>query len=410
MSMAASSHQSGEVAASVEAVTDVLGHLTVTTHQVHRAIARRGLGGVLPMPVRSAQDAVTALVYGIVRAGIAVAGRAATLTVESLERTRTSQPWTGTPRGRRLAGILNGAVGDRLADRYPPLASRMRIRVDGADLEPDRAALARHYPAAATSVVVFVHGVIETDEWWNGPARARAGNPTAIGEDFGTRLTRDLACSTVQVRYNSGRHVSDNGADLADLLDELVTAWPRPVRRLALVGHSMGGLVARSALHQAFELGRAWPHQTRHLVCLGTPHTGAPLERGANALAWGLRQFDESAPVAALLAARSAGIKDMRHGSLHQQDWHGADPDALHRNTAPHPYQPPAGVRHSNLAATLSGNPGRLGHWIGDLLVPTRSALAPTPPARTHLIGGLRHGDLLTHDAVYAQLLSWLRT
>jgi pimeloyl-ACP methyl ester carboxylesterase len=285
----------------------------------------------------------------------------------------------------------------------------MRVRVDGADLEPDPAVLARHYPAAATSVVEFVHGVIETDEWWSGPARARAGDRTAIGEDFGTRLTHDLGCSTVQVRYNSGRHISENGADFADLLDELVTAWPRPIRRLALVGHSMGGLVARSALHQAFEQGRAWPHQTRHLVCLGTPHTGAPLERGANILAWGLRQFDESVPIAALLAARSAGIKDLRQGSLHQRDWHGADPDALHRDGAPHPYQPPASVQHSNLAATLSGNPGRLGHWIGDLLVPTGSALAPTPPARTHLIGGLRHGDLLTHDAVYAQLLNWLQ-
>jgi pimeloyl-ACP methyl ester carboxylesterase len=275
MSMAASSHQSGEVAASVAAVTDVLDHLTVTTHQVHSAIARRGLVGMLPTPVRSAQDAVTA-VYGTVRAGIALAGRTATLALESVERTRTAQPWTSTPRGRRLAGILNGAVGDRLADRLPPPASRMRVRVDGADLEPDPAVLARHYPAAATSVVVFVHGVIETDEWWSGPARARAGDRTAIGEDFGTRLTHDLGCSIVQVRYNSGRHISENGADLADLLDELVTAWPRPIRRPALVGHSMGGLVARSALHQAFEQGRAWPHQTRHLVCLGTPHTGDP--------------------------------------------------------------------------------------------------------------------------------------
>jgi hypothetical protein len=412
--MAASSPRSSEVTASVEAVTDTLDHLTVTTHQVHRAIARRALGRALPMPVRSTQDALTAAVYGIVRAGIAVAGLATTLALQSVEQTRTARPLTSTRRGRRLAGILNGAVGDRLADRYPPLASPMRIRVDGEDLTPDPAALARHYPTAATSIVVFIHGVIETDEWWSAPARTRADDPTAIGiaigEDFSTRLTRDLACSTVQVRYNSGRHVSDNGADLADLLDELVTAWPRPVRRLALVGHSMGGLVARSALHQAVQQHRAWPRHTRHLICLGTPHTGAPLERGTNALAWGLRQFDESAPIAALLAARSAGIKDLRHGSLHQQDWHGADPDALHRDRAPHPYQPPATVRHSNLAATLGRNPGRIGHWIGDLLVPTASALAPTPPARTHLIGGLRHADLLTHDTVYTQLLNWLRT
>ncbi len=401
--MAAGAHRSGEVAASVEAVTAVLDHLTVTTQQVHHAIARRGFGGVLP-------TAVSAAVYGMVRAGIAVAGHTAGFTLESIERTRTARPWTDTPRGRRLAGMLNGAFGDRLADRYPPLAGPMRIRVDGEDLEPDPAALASHYPTAATSVVVFLHGVIETEEWWSGRARARAGDPTAISEDFGARLTRDLGCSTVQIRYNSGRHVSENGADLADLLEWLVTAWPRPVRRLALVGHSMGGLVARSALHQAAEQDRVWPHRTGHLVCLGTPHTGAPLERGVNALAWGLRQFDESAPIAALLATRSAGIKDLRHGSLHQQDWHGADPDALHRDGAPHPYRPPTTVRHSNLAATLSEKPGRLGHWVGDLMVPTTSALAPTPPARTHLIGGLRHGDLLTHDTVYAQLLDWLRT
>jgi hypothetical protein len=93
-----------------------------------------------------------------------------------------------------------------------------------------------------------------------------------------------------------------------------------------------------------------------------------------------------------------------------RQDWLCADPDALHRGCAPHPYQPPATLRHSNLAATLSVSPRRLGHWIGDLIVPTGSALAPTPPARTHLIGGLRHGDLLSHNTVYARLLDWLRT
>jgi alpha-beta hydrolase superfamily lysophospholipase len=31
------------------------------------------------------------------------------------------------------------------------------------------------------------------------------------------------------------------------------------VSEIALVGHSMGGLVARSACHQAAEAGRSWP-------------------------------------------------------------------------------------------------------------------------------------------------------
>jgi PGAP1-like protein len=231
----------------------------------------------------------------------------------------------------------------------------------------------------------------------------------AICEDFGTRLSRDLGYSSVHVRYNSGRHISHNGADLADLLDELITAWPVPVRELSLVGHFMGGLVARSALHQAFAQDRAWPHLTRHLVCLGSPHTGAPLERGANTLTALLRHFDESAPIATLLAGRSAGIKDLRHGSLHREDWHGSDPDALHREV-PHSYRPPDGVQHCNLAATVSRAPGPLGQWFGDLLVPTASALSPAPPAHACVIPGLTHRDLLTHDAVYTQLVSWLST
>jgi hypothetical protein len=344
------------------------------------------------------QDSATTTVYCLVRAGIAIVGTAAVAALDSVERTRTARPWTGTPRGRHLAGLLNGAVGDHLHDRYRLLASPMRIRVDGADVAPDAATLRRHYPAARPRVVVLVHGVIETEEWWSAPVRA---------DDFGARLSRDLGCSSVHVRYNSGRHISDNGTELADLLDELIAAWPVPVRELALVGHSMGGLVARSALHQAFAQGRAWPRRTRHLVCLGSPHTGAPLERAANTVTALLRGFDESAPIAALLAGRSAGIKDMRYGSLHRQDWHGRDADAVHR-AAPHPYQPPDGVEHCNVAATVGRAPGPLGHWVGDLLVPTASALAPTPPARTCLVPGVTHRGLLTDDGVYAQLASWL--
>jgi hypothetical protein len=391
----------GEIAASVDAVADVLDHLTATTQQIHRAIARRGPAAALPTPVRSAQNALASTVYGIVRTAIAVVGHTAALTLGSVERTRTARPWTSTPRGRRLAGMANGAFGDRLADRYPVLASPMSIRVGGRDLPPDPDALAQHLPAAAAELIVFVHGVIETDEWW--------ADPAAVGADFGTRLTHDLGCSTVHINYNSGRHVSDNGADLADLLERLVAAWPRPVLRLAMVGHSMGGLVARSALHQGVEQGHSWPRRTRHVVCLGTPHTGAPLERGANALVRGLRRFDETAPLAALLAARSAGIKDLGHGSLHRRDWYGTDPDSP-STRPPLPYRPPPAVQHSNLAAALRREPDPLSHWIGDLLVPVGSALAPAPPARTHLVAGLRHADLLTHDAVYRQLLAWLRT
>lgn len=399
--MSLTRHERGEAAASALVITDVLDRLTRTVHDMHRVIARRGFARLLPAPVRAVQEAATTVVYGLVRAGITITGGATAVALDTAERTRTATPWSSTPRGRRLAGMLDGAFGDHLVDRHPAVAGPMRVRLAGADVALDATTLSRHYPGAAASVVVFLHGVIETEEWWS--------DPTAADGDFATRLTNDLGCTCVQIRYTSGRHVSENGADLAELLEELVTAWPQPVEQLALVGHSMGGLVARSALHQSSELGHTWPDRTRHLICLGSPLTGAPLERGANTLTWLLRRFDSSAPIAELLAARSAGIKDLRHGSIHEQDWRDTDPDALVRVAEPRPYRPPAAVQHSNIAATLRRDPGPVGHWIGDLLVPTASALAPAPPASTHRLGGLGHLDLLTNDAVYARLLDWLR-
>ncbi len=400
--MRSSRHKPGEAAASALLVADGLDRLARTVQDMHKVIARRGLARLLPRPLAAVSESATTIVYSLVRAGITIAGGASAAALDSAERTRTATPWSGTPRGRRLTGMLDGAFGDRLVDRHPALAGPLRIRLAGADVELDATSLAQHFPGAATSVVVFLHGVIETEEWWS--------DSTTTNGDFATRLTNDLGCTCIHLRYTSGRHVSDNGADLAELLEEVVRAWPQPIQQLAMVGHSMGGLVARSALHQGSQRGHIWPDRTRHLICLGTPLTGAPLERGANTLTWLLRRFDSSAPIGELLAARSAGIKDLRHGSIHAHDWRNTDPDALRRVTEARPYRPPIAVQHSNLAATLHRDPGTVGHWIGDLLVPTSSALAPTPPARTHRLGGLGHRDLLTDDAVYTCLLDWLRS
>ena len=51
---------------------------------------------------------------------------------------------------------------------------------------------------------------------------------------------------------------------------------------MVIVGHSMGGLLARSAYHYATVADMQWPRLLRKLVFLGTPHHGSPLERGGN--------------------------------------------------------------------------------------------------------------------------------
>jgi len=85
-----------------------------------------------------------------------------------------------------------------------------------------------------------------------GRSRPRTVEATANG------LRDDLGYSPVFLRYNTGLHVSVNGRTLAEILELLQDQWPVPITELVLIGHSMGGLVARSACHYGAELQHGW--------------------------------------------------------------------------------------------------------------------------------------------------------
>ena len=246
-------------------------------------------------------------------------------------------------------------------------------------------------------------------------AQRHHGDPTVT---YGSQLQRDLGLTPVYLRYNTGLHISENGRALDALLGALVDAWPVPVQDLVIVGHSMGGLVARSALHQAGGTAEAhrWTTLVRDTITLGSPHLGAPLERRVHQLTARLARLPETRPLARLLTLRSVGIKDLRRGTLVEADWSGRDLDALlpgeHTSVPLHD-----GARHFVVLATLSPNPeGRLADLLGDLLVQPRSATGDTedddrlafPPDHVHRIGGLHHFDLLDHPLIYARIRGWL--
>jgi len=289
------------------------------------------------------------------------------------------------PAVQRAVSIVNGMFGDGHGDVLPPA---MSVRVDQRRVEVEPTALAAAYPAAAGRVVVLVHGLVETERSWfhrADPERAHTGT------DFGSRLADDLSSSPVYLRYHTGRRVVDNGRELSDLLTDLVDAWPVPVTDLVLVGHSMGGLVSRSALHQATERGLPWAALVTRLVCLGTPHAGAPLERAVVHAGTLFGRFATTAPLVRLLALRSDGIKDLARGTLHSTL--------------------PAGVRQYFVAVTLSRSEGSLlGRLFGDLMVLPASAGDRTQQADLQWFGGMHHFDLQRHDLVYDAMLAWLRT
>jgi pimeloyl-ACP methyl ester carboxylesterase len=284
----------------------------------------------------------------------------------------------------------------------------MSVRVGARPVPLDPAALGAAFPDASPRVVVFVHGLMETEFSW----RVGAG---PYGETYATRLRRELGCTPVEIRYNTGRHISENGRSLADLLEELTGAWPVEVEEIALIGHSMGGLVARSACHLGAQRGDAWVRDVRHSISLGTPHMGAPLAQGLHWTSAALHALPETRPFAGFLRRRSAGIRDLRQGSLVDADWRGHDPDAL-RAAACQEVPLLEGATHCFVAATITRS-GRhpVGRLLGDCLVLEPSASGRSRTRRIPFnaehgmhVGGTHHIALLNHPAVYERVRGWL--
>ncbi len=309
------------------------------------------------------------------------------------------------PQREALLAALNGVLGDHLHATRNPLAIHMQLRKDGQALTLDRDALAAAFPRPGGRLLVFAHGLCMNDLQWS-----------RDGHDYAASLARDPGSTTLHLHYNSGRRISTNGREFAELMERLLQAWPAAVDEVAIVCHSMGGLVSRSACHYAELAGHGWRRRLRALVFLGTPHHGAPLERAGNWVQTLLDATPYSAPFARLGRIRSDGIQDLRYGNLRDEDWQGRDADARRDRRTALPL--PEGVRCYAVAATrqVDGHE-RQSRLPGDGLVPVTSALGRhrNPdrdlriPQSSQWIGhGMNHFDLLGSDAVYARIRTWL--
>ena len=300
-------------------------------------------------------------------------------------------------------GALNGLVGDYLHRTANGLAIDLTFVVDGSPVPPERVVPAKR-------MALFVHGLMATEGCWS-----------MFGLNYATKLEADLGLTPLYVRYNSGRHISENGFQLDHLLEALVARVGDAIEELILIGHSMGGLVIRSATHTAAERSAAWLGKVKSAVYIGSPHLGAPLERAGNVLTWFLRKTGTvlADPVTELIgdiiALRSEGIQDLRYGSLHEYDWRDADAHALLQNRR-HPVPLLASIRHHLIAGVLPKDP-RLAALFGDALVPPRSALGHAQPhdrspifpqEHVQVFEGLSHTALLADEAVYQRLREWL--
>ena len=382
---------------------DAVVGVTDLVEAMHHTIAS-GAGIVGRAPAGRTRG-ITGMVYGSVRGTTRVVGRGVDALIAAWPARRVPD---GPSRARDATiAALNGVWGDHLASTGNPLAIGMSLRMGGLPVPTTHEGWAARGTAPSRRLLILVHGLCMSDLQW-----------THRGHDHGQALACELGFTPLYLHYNSGRHVWQTGREFAALLDDLIARWPVQVDELVFVGHSMGGLVARSACYEAARAGHAWPATLAKMVFLGTPHHGAPLERGGRHIDRALGLSPYVAPFARLGRSRSAGITDLRFGNVRECDRPGRDRHAQHHDDRP-ATPLPAGVDSYLLAATTAERASGLqGAVIGDGLVPVDSALGRhrnpsmclrVPSSHQRLVTGCSHLGLLDNAEVLQQLLAWLR-
>jgi pimeloyl-ACP methyl ester carboxylesterase len=418
----------------IDLVFDVVEETTNLVERTHDAVVERTVRRFAPVePAQSTAKVVTGvqtaisggvfesirLINGITRfsvnavADVAEAGLAHSSDSDELELAtpvRSSAAGTASWYVDYLQASLNGFWGDYLSRKNSRLDLGMTLRHHGRQLPATSEAFATAFPNPTNKACIFVHSLAATEWLWSLSSEEHYGDPDVT---FGTRLLDDLGFTPIYLRYNTGRHISENGRTLAKLITEVLEAYPVPVEEIALVGHSMGGLVARSAAHYAREHEESWVAHLRHVACIGSPHLGAPLEKAVSVLTGVLRNIDAAGAQvpAELLDSRSAGIKDLRYGYTIDEEWAGKDPDEVFAD-ARRNVPLVDGVGYYFLAATFARDPAHpLGQLLGDLIVrlPSASGEAPEHARRIHfssgaVLPGMNHLHIANHPAVYEAL------
>jgi pimeloyl-ACP methyl ester carboxylesterase len=387
-------HQADDLKAAGKLTVEGLKGLIDITESVHAQISPFGIANP---EGPSKTTGMTRFIYRTIRFFTRLSGHGLEYSLERF-RHKLGQG-EESPQKAALIAALNGVLGHYLVEKENALAIPMSIRAPGRMVTPEELE-----QSSDSSYLMMIHGLCMSDYCWE-----RNGQQRAVD------LAEHLKAKPLYLHYNSGLHISRNGSRFDQLMERYF--GDRPGVQISLLTHSMGGLVARSALHFAQQKHHRWPQRINKLFFLGTPHHGAMLEKAGNWVDTLLEGNSISKPIAKLGKIRSHGITDLRYGYVTQEDWEGRDPFARpHRRPKQIPL--PEQISCYAIAASTDPGAGRIHDGIiGDGLVTVDSALGKHKqaarclkfaPDHTQVIRGIAHLDLLSDAQVFDALRKWM--
>ena len=332
---------------------------------------------------------ITGLVYKSIRGGAQLVGTSLDYAMQTVIPLLNDELVPSRNKDIFLS-IINGVYGDQLLLTENELALGMRFFYQNQAIDSQ---LCSNLKSPSTKIMLFIHGLCMSHHCWG-----------SDNKNLSSTMAETLGFTPIYLNYNTGLCIADNGQELSIQLEKIVDSWPVSVSHITLVGHSMGGLVARSTRYYGEKNNCHWINLNKTMASIGTPHVGAPLEKVAYQLEKLMQLSPYAIPFIRLTKIRSQGIENLRHGEITATD---------------NKFVPlPINVDYFALAATLNKQEKFTAEKIlGDGLVTPNSAFGQgQDSARTLLIPTenkwltyeLGHNEMLTDEGVYQQLEKWL--
>ena len=170
---------------------------------------------------------------------------------------------------------------------WPEPFSRVRTRHDLSHLSPEQRGLFHHDVDAAETPILLIHGIVDNHSIFTVMERAlrRRGFRTLSVYDYGL-LTRDIPRAAELLGEEIEKLAANSGYE-----------------RVHVIGHSLGGLIARYYVQRLG--GDDFVHT---LVTLGTPHQGTQLAHAMPLLPL-IRQLTPQSPVIRELSEPATGCR-----------------------------------------------------------------------------------------------------